>query len=245
MPGTFQENVPRSSEWAQQPQDDIDMVSGNRYTSGGRQGPVSLFPSTDVAQNEASYDRDDPHPVSAAGNAHEQEQRGVSHLSNAVSAVATNGALRHPVAQGSPSGGPANGLGQMAMGLSSVASTPNVSNQSNLEKRGPVEFNHAIGYVNKIKAGLFMRSFGAAMANTSVSNASINSQRFISSFWRFCKLINASQNPFKMFMLKSHSSSVLRPIFWRTSSSFYPNLQPKQRLKPQQHDSSKLRTKLR
>lgn len=160
IPGTFQENVARSSEWAQQPQDDTDMVSGNRYTSGGRQGPVSLFPSTDVAQNGASYDRDDQHPVSAVGNAHEQEQRGVSHLSNAVSAVATNGALRHPVAQGSPSGGPANGLGQMAMGLSSVSSTPNVSNQSNLEKRGPVEFNHAIGYVNKIKASLLRAALG-------------------------------------------------------------------------------------
>ena len=86
----------------------------------------------------------------AALIAHQQEQRGVSHLSNAVSAVATNGVQgRHPMAQISPGGGQVTGLGQAAVGLSSSALTPN--SQLGLEKRGPVEFNHAIGYVNKIK----------------------------------------------------------------------------------------------
>ena len=86
----------------------------------------------------------------AALIAHQQEQRGVSHLSNAVSAVATNGVQgRHPMAQISPGGGQVTGLGQAAVGLNSSALTP--SSQLGLEKRGPVEFNHAIGYVNKIK----------------------------------------------------------------------------------------------
>lgn len=152
IPGTFQENLPRSGEWTQQPQDDADIVSTSRFGSGGRQGPVSLFLPTGMPPNENPYDRDDQHAIAAVGNAHEQEQRGVSHLSNAVSAVATNGANRQMLAQGSPSGGQVNGLSQMTMGLSGMSSTTNVGNQLSLEKRGPVEFNHAIGYVNKIKA---------------------------------------------------------------------------------------------
>ena len=86
----------------------------------------------------------------AALIAHQQEQRGVSHLSNAVSAVATNGAQgRHPMAQISPGGGQVTGLGQAAGGLNTPALSQGT--QLGLEKRGPVEFNHAIGYVNKIK----------------------------------------------------------------------------------------------
>jgi paired amphipathic helix protein Sin3a len=159
MPGTFQENMPRSSEWTQHQQDDSDMVAGTRFSSGGRQGPVSLFLPSEVARNDTPYDREEHHAIAAASNAHEQEQRGVSHLSNAVSAVATNGSNRHPVRQGSPIGVQANGLGQMSVGIASANSAPNVSNQLNLEKRGPVEFNHAIGYVNKIKASLVGRRF--------------------------------------------------------------------------------------
>ena len=152
IPGNFQESMPRSGEWTQQPQDDAEIVSGGRFGSSGRQGPVSLFLPTSVPQNDNPYDRDEQHAMAAAGNAHEQEQRGVSHLSNAVSAVATNGANRQMLAQGSPSGGQVNGLNQMTVGLSSMNSTTSVGGQLSLEKRGPVEFNHAIGYVNKIKA---------------------------------------------------------------------------------------------
>ena len=95
----------------------------------------------------------------AAMIAHQQEQRGVSHLSNAVSAVATNGVQgRHPMAQISPGGGQVTGLSQAAVGLSSSALTPN--SQLGLEKRGPVEFNHAIGYVNKIKVSARVNSSG-------------------------------------------------------------------------------------
>ena len=161
IPGNFQENLPRSSEWTQQSQDDADIVPGNRFGPSGRQGPVSLFLPTGVIQNETPYDRDDQHVMAGVGTAHEQEQRGVSHLSNAVSAVATSGASRQMVPQGSPSGSQANGLSQMTMGLSNMSSTTNVGNQLNLEKRGPVEFNHAIGYVNKIKARLASIVFGS------------------------------------------------------------------------------------
>lgn len=108
----------------------------------------TMYASQDNADNDTGgpYEREDQVRASqAALLAHQQEQQGVSNL---VSAVATNGAQgRHNMAQVSPGGGQITSLGQAAAGLSNAALT---SGQL-LEKRGPVEFNHAIGYVNKIK----------------------------------------------------------------------------------------------
>lgn len=70
---------------------------------------------------------------------HAQEQRGVSSLQNAVSAAAGMSGLR---AGASPRTTPLPGQ-QDAQ-----------SDAAGLEKRGPVEFNHAISYVNKIKVCL-------------------------------------------------------------------------------------------
>lgn len=67
----------------------------------------------------------------AAAAAHQQQQRGVSQLTNAVAT------LGHP-----PRNTQTPTPGQQAM---------NGGAQPGLEKRGPVEFNHAISYVNKIK----------------------------------------------------------------------------------------------
>ncbi|KAJ9648383.1 Transcriptional regulatory protein sin3 [Coniosporium tulheliwenetii] len=78
---------------------------------------------------------------------HQQEQRGVSQLQNAVSA-ATGGALPRPGMM-SPSADmstPLPGQGMNGIGLAAQH-----SGQGAMEKRGPVEFNHAISYVNKIK----------------------------------------------------------------------------------------------
>lgn len=67
---------------------------------------------------------------------HAQEQRGVSSLQNAVSAAAAGaGGLR---AGASPRGTPGPGQGAGA-------------GDPDAERRPPVEFNHAISYVNKIK----------------------------------------------------------------------------------------------
>lgn len=73
----------------------------------------------------------------AAAAAHQQQQRGVSQLTNAVATT-----LGHPPrnVQTPTPGGQANMNGAGA--------------QPGLEKRGPVEFNHAISYVNKIKVSL-------------------------------------------------------------------------------------------
>jgi hypothetical protein len=80
---------------------------------------------------------------SAAALAHQQEQRGVSQLQNAVSAAAGRSILSPSVDNSLPA------LGQALNGITSVTQLGGVG----AEKRGPVEFNHAISYVNKIKVG--------------------------------------------------------------------------------------------
>lgn len=84
-----------------------------------------------------------PEAVAAAATiAHQQEQRGVSQLQNAVSAATTGRAIM------SPNGDVSAALpGQALNGIAQGAQLGGVG----AEKRGPVEFNHAISYVNKIK----------------------------------------------------------------------------------------------
>jgi paired amphipathic helix protein Sin3a len=90
---------------------------------------------------ESSFD----HDASNAALVHQQEQRGVSQLQNAVSAAATGNAGRPTsIMQISP------GLGQPAT-LAQSGGLPGLPGQQGDMKRGPVEFNHAISYVNKIK----------------------------------------------------------------------------------------------
>lgn len=76
-------------------------------------------------------------------------------------------------------------------------------NQANMERRGPVEFNHAISYVNKIK----VRSrCGCCQCNahrnslTSLLHrtASKTSLRYTNSSLRFSKPTSESRNPSKM-----------------------------------------------
>lgn len=150
--GMYQEAAQASIEW-QAPQSEED--ASNSLLVHARRGGHPLLVGQDHPGNDVGppYEREDQSGAShAALLAHQQDQQGVSHLSNAVSAVATNGAQgRHALAQVSPSGGQVTQLGQAAAGLSNAsmgAGTPL------LEKRGPVEFNHAIGYVNKIKVSL-------------------------------------------------------------------------------------------
>jgi len=70
---------------------------------------------------------------------HAQEQRGVNSLQNAVSAATGVGTVRAGVSpRATPIPLPVTDGGA-------------VDAQTNADKRGPVEFNHAISYVNKIK----------------------------------------------------------------------------------------------
>jgi len=79
---------------------------------------------------------------SAAALVHQQEQRGVSQLQSAVSAAAGRSIL-------SPSGDSNAALVGQQINGAQGPSTASVG--AGAEKRAPVEFNHAISYVNKIK----------------------------------------------------------------------------------------------
>lgn len=73
---------------------------------------------------------------------HQQEQRGISSLSNAASAAPGPPGVRPG---GSPRSTPLPAL------QDHNAQVDGAAGQSAMDKRGPVEFNHAISYVNKIK----------------------------------------------------------------------------------------------
>lgn len=126
------------------------------YSPKNRLLPAAMY-NQQSGQNppqEASYEYQGQHeqqPSSdAAAMVHQQEQRGVSQLQNAVS-VATGGAARPSMMQlpaGSHTPGPTQPINSLAsLGSSAVLQGA----QGDASKRGPVEFNHAISYVNKIK----------------------------------------------------------------------------------------------
>ena len=101
----------------------------------GRMSPEDVFSPQNqnvapaygqATAQHSSYD------AQAAAAAHQQQQRGVSQLTSAVATLGHPGPARNAHTP-TPGGQPMNGGG------------------AQLEKRGPVEFNHAISYVNKIK----------------------------------------------------------------------------------------------
>ncbi|KAF2806646.1 uncharacterized protein BDZ99DRAFT_573392 [Mytilinidion resinicola] len=108
---------------------------------GGQQGQHAQAPLSPEAIAQRNHQ---DAASTAAAMAHQQEQRGVSQLQSAVSAAATGRSLL------SPSGESAIPLPIQGMnGASQVVQSVSVGPGG--EKRGPVEFNHAISYVNKIK----------------------------------------------------------------------------------------------
>ncbi|KAI9866231.1 MAG: Transcriptional regulatory protein sin3, partial [Watsoniomyces obsoletus] len=102
------------------------------YGPQGQQGPAPLSPEAQRTHPDAAG--------TAAALAHQQEQRGVSQLQNAVSAAAGRTILSPNMGNATPA---------MGQALNGVA--PGAQLGVGAEKRGPVEFNHAISYVNKIK----------------------------------------------------------------------------------------------
>ena len=122
-----------------------------QFSPSARSGNLSAYgPQSQGPTAENSFEQD----VANAALVHQQEQRGVSQLQNAVSA-ATNGTVgRAPsMMQISPGSGQPPSLAQPG----NVTGLP--GQQADM-KRGPVEFNHAISYVNKIKVSTSMPSVG-------------------------------------------------------------------------------------
>jgi paired amphipathic helix protein Sin3a len=144
--GTYYETA-QGRPWPQQPrpqgpEGQESMFSPNNRSlgqalygpQGGPPGPAPLSPEV--------LTRSHPDPVgTAAALAHQQEQRGVSQLQNAVSAATGRSILSPSLENATPA------LNQV---LQSVVPGAQLGG-AGAEKRGPVEFNHAISYVNKIK----------------------------------------------------------------------------------------------
>lgn len=119
---------------------------GRQDTFEGRHGwgqPLGASPGVRPAELPG-YKSAPDRPMEDAANAiTQQEQRGVSTLQNAVTAV-TNGATR-PALAVSPGPGQPGTYPQQGGAYGGNAAI------GELKRGGPVEFNHAISYVNKIK----------------------------------------------------------------------------------------------
>lgn len=142
--------------------DSFDTARNSYHQQHVPQGSGSAFSPTSRPANQTGYNQlpASETPVSfevrqqeqdRAANAalvHQQEERGVSQLQSAVSAATNGASVRQPMMPLSP-GPPANLM--HPAGVIPGAGVPGA--QGDLGRRGPVEFNHAISYVNKIKVG--------------------------------------------------------------------------------------------
>jgi len=220
--------------------------SDGPFSPGGLSAGPSIFsqsasqPQGHGSQFDAQVERDQQ---AAAARAHQQEQRGVSQLQNAVSA-ATNGANSgQAMVQPSPVGAQANPLGQVLAGINGAGSGLSQGGQVGLEKRGPVEFNHAISYVNKIKVSTshlsgpteFPNLFTIILPSMILIPTRIAfplNLRSISSFSKYYKLTSESPSPSRMFMHRLLNSSSLLQTYSRTLNNSCPNLPLKLKLRP-------------
>ncbi|KAL1965797.1 hypothetical protein VTN77DRAFT_5118 [Rasamsonia byssochlamydoides] len=135
--------------WQQAQHQQQGGIAGS-YSPSNRVMGAGLY-GQQAGQNQPQdhhYDYQNQQEQQASANAaalHQQEQRGVSQLQSAVSAASG----RPSMLQTSSGTTPGHGVGQPMSNLSGLGSLQ--GSQPDLNKRGPVEFNHAISYVNKIK----------------------------------------------------------------------------------------------
>ncbi|KAI9764977.1 MAG: Transcriptional regulatory protein sin3 [Geoglossum simile] len=155
--GSYYDQISRNSNgnWQQQSQHG---ASDGLFNHRGPAAAPQIF-GHQPAQGQNLDGQNQREQQAASANAaavaqHQQEQRGVSQLQNAVS-VAANGpqVVRQVMMQSTPSVGQSPAMAQQPAAVNGVVpgSGPQQAAQGGMEKRGPVEFNHAISYVNKIK----------------------------------------------------------------------------------------------
>lgn len=122
----------RNGEWVHHPQE-IEHQSDQQYHSQ----PIHMDIENRIQQERAEQGVD-------SILAQQHEQHIVSDLVSAASNSASQG--RSTTLSGASGPGQATNFAQVA-----AVNAAAQANQLGMEKRGPVEFNHAIGYVNKIK----------------------------------------------------------------------------------------------
>ena len=194
-----------NGEWAAQPEDPAEGNNENHFNASGRVGMNQQYGAQGSTAQDASMIYDMDEQIAAAEAAHRQEQRGVSNLSHVASAMATNsGTNQVPLAQVSPSGGQVATVSQSGLGMSNPGAVLASGNQLGIEKRGPVEFNHAIGYVNKIKVcdTAWPQMDGYVDTDFPVRLDTHPNQTSTSLFLRFCRLTSESRSQSRMSMPK-------------------------------------------
>jgi paired amphipathic helix protein Sin3a len=141
----------QNRQWQQQPRTQGPEVQEAMFSPNNRNLGLPLFgaqqgqPGPTPVSPEMAHRQHPDAAASAAARAHQQEQMGVSQLQNAVSAATGRSIL-------SPSGDPAALPSHVMNGAVQAAQMGGMG----AEKRAPVEFNHAISYVNKIKVSSFL-----------------------------------------------------------------------------------------
>ncbi|KAI9680103.1 MAG: Transcriptional regulatory protein sin3 [Caeruleum heppii] len=130
--------------------------SENIYSPSGRPvGPHAFAVQNGQGgpQSDSQAQRDQQVAASnaAAIAQHQLEQRSVSQLRNAATAAANSNAGREGMMHGSTASGQGQAMGNGVTYMNGAAQGLGPGGQAGMEKRGPVEFNHAISYVNKIK----------------------------------------------------------------------------------------------
>ncbi|KAJ6009995.1 hypothetical protein N7522_005011 [Penicillium canescens] len=132
--------------WQQTQQD--QGVPGS-YSPGSRMMGPGMYPDGQGPAQDHHYGYPTQQEQQAASvMSHQQDHRGVAQLQGAASAASAG--LGRSSLLGVSAAGQNNSLTQPMNSLAGVG-TGMLQGAQDLNKRGPVEFNHAISYVNKIK----------------------------------------------------------------------------------------------
>lgn len=184
------------------------------YSPGSRMmGPGMYQQEAQPAAQEHHYGYQSQEAQAASAMSHQQDHRGVAQLQGAASAASgmgRPGMMHVSGAQNASLTQPMNslaGVGGMLQG-----------GQADLNKRGPVEFNHAISYVNKIKVSFVILLLLKRLLTSPRIGFQVR-QRSTSSFWRFCRHINASRSRSRTSTPRSHNCLIQHLTFWKISNN--------------------------
>lgn len=139
---------PRLSWQQTQQQPGQQHAAPGSYSPGSRMGAPSMYQQEGQGPTpEHHYGYQSQEAQGASALTHQQDHRGVAQLQGAASAAS---AMGRPSMMQVSGAGPNASLTQPMNSLAGVGGMLQ-GGQTDLNKRGPVEFNHAISYVNKIK----------------------------------------------------------------------------------------------
>ena len=185
------------------------MSPGGRAVGQGMQG-------SHISPMEAARQQEQQQAI------HRQQEHGVNQLQNAVSAATGGVTMRAAMSPAPGRGTPLPGQDGMVDGHS-------------MEKRGPVEFNHAISYVNKIKVSFSFTSRSCVSTANFPGRTDLPRNRtFTSSSSKSSRLTSASLSQSRTCTVRSLIFSRPRRISSETSSSSCQNLLqlPKHKRRP-------------